>query len=93
MPPGRGNLRYRRKRHIATFSARDKATGKESKITIKANSGLAEDEIKRMVKDAEAHAADDKKVLELVSARNQLDTLIHSVKKDVKRSRRQTGGG
>ena len=69
---------------ILHVSAKDKATGKENKITIKANSGLAEDEIKRMVQDAEAHAADDKKLLELVTARNQLDNLIHSVKKMLK---------
>jgi molecular chaperone DnaK len=69
---------------ILHVSARDKATGKENKITIKASSGLTEDEIQRMVKDAEAHAADDKKALELVGARNQLDNLIHSVKKTVK---------
>ena len=69
---------------ILHVSAKDKATGKESKITIKANSGLAEDEIQRMVKDAEAHAADDKKLLELVTARNQLDNLIHSVTKMLK---------
>ncbi|HVK53427.1 MAG TPA: Hsp70 family protein, partial [Burkholderiales bacterium] len=69
---------------ILHVSARDKGTGKESKITIKANSGLAEEEIQRMVKDAEAHAADDKKALELVNSRNQLDNLIHSVKKMLK---------
>jgi molecular chaperone DnaK len=68
---------------ILHVSAKDKATGKENKITIKANTGLSEDEIKRMVKDAEAHAEDDKKVLELVTARNQLDALIHSVKKSL----------
>jgi molecular chaperone DnaK len=69
---------------ILHVSARDKATGKESKITIKANSGLSEAEIQQMVKDAEAHAAEDKKALELIGARNQLDNLIHSVKKTVK---------
>ena len=68
---------------ILHVSARDKATGKENKITIKANSGLTEEEIKKMVKDAEAHAADDKKALELVTARNQLDAMIHSVKKSL----------
>ena len=65
-------------------SAKDKATGKESKITIKANSGLTEDEIKRMVRDAEEHAEDDKKSLALVNARNNLEALIHSVEKLVK---------
>jgi molecular chaperone DnaK len=68
---------------ILHVSAKDKATNKENKITIKANSGLSEDEIQRMVKDAEAHADDDKKQLELVTARNQLDTLVHSVKKSL----------
>ena len=68
---------------ILHVSAKDKATGKENKITIKANSGLKEDEIQRMVKDAEAHADDDKKTIELVTARNQADALIHSVKKSL----------
>jgi len=54
---------------ILHVSAKDKATGKENKITIKANSGLSEGEIQRMVKDAEAHAADDKKQMEVVTAR------------------------
>jgi len=65
-------------------SAKDKATGKEQKIVIKASSGLNEDEIKRMVRDAEAHAADDKKFRELVETRNKADGLIHSVEKTVK---------
>jgi molecular chaperone DnaK len=69
---------------ILHVSAKDKATGKENKITIKASSGLNEAEIQRMVKDAEANAAEDKKQLELVTARNQLDSLVHSVKKSVK---------
>jgi len=64
-------------------SARDKATGKENKITIKANSGLSEDEIQRMVKDAESHAAEDRKLMEAVQARNSLDALVHSVNKSV----------
>lgn len=68
---------------IMHVSARDKATGKENKITIKANSGLNEEEIQRMVKDAEAHADEDKKALELVTARNQGDTLVHTVKKSL----------
>ena len=68
---------------ILHVSARDKATGKENKITIKANSGLSEDEIQRMVKDAEAHAADDRKLMETVQARNQLDALVHSVQKSL----------
>src|SRR5712692_254635 len=69
---------------ILHVSAKDKATGKENKITIKANSGLNETEIQRMVKDAEAHAAEDKKQLETVTARNQLDSLVHSVRKSLK---------
>jgi molecular chaperone DnaK len=69
---------------ILHVSAKDKATGKENKIKIQASSGLTEAEIDRMVKDAEANAAEDKKVLELVTARNQLDALIHSVQKSLK---------
>ncbi len=69
---------------ILHVSAKDKATGKENKITIKASSGLNEAEIQRMVKDAEAHAVEDKKQLEVVTARNQLDSLVHSVSKSVK---------
>jgi molecular chaperone DnaK len=68
---------------ILHVSAKDKATGKENKITIKANSGLSEDEVKRMVKDAEINAAEDKKKLEIVTSRNQLDSLIHSVRKSL----------
>jgi len=68
---------------ILHVSAKDKATGKENKITIKANSGLTEDEIKRMVRDAEAHAAEDRKLHELVNARNQADALVHTVKKSL----------
>jgi molecular chaperone DnaK len=64
-------------------SAKDKATGKENKIKIQASSGLSDDEIQRMVKDAEAHAEDDKKAVELVTARNQCDALVHSVKKSL----------
>ena len=68
---------------ILHVSAKDKATSKEAKIKIQANSGLAEEEIKRMVKDAEMHADEDRKALELVNARNQLEALVHSVKKSV----------
>jgi molecular chaperone DnaK len=68
---------------ILHVSAKDKATGKENKITIKANSGLSESEIQKMVKDAEANAADDHKRRELVEARNQADALVHSVKKSL----------
>ena len=69
---------------ILNVSAKDKATGKEQKITIKASSGLSDDEIEKMVKDAEAHAADDKKFHELVTARNQADNLIHATEKSLK---------
>jgi len=68
---------------ILHVTAKDKATGKENKITIKANSGLNEDEIQRMVKDAEAHAEEDRKLMETVQARNGLDALVHSVKKSL----------
>ncbi|MBK7352330.1 MAG: molecular chaperone DnaK [Nitrosomonas sp.] len=68
---------------ILHVSAKDKATGKENKIKIQASSGLSEDEIKRMVKDAETHAEDDKKALELGNSRNQCDAMIHSVRKSL----------
>ena len=68
---------------ILHVSAKDKGTGKENKITIKANSGLSEDEIQQMVKDAEINAAEDKKKVELVQARNQADAMAHSVKKSL----------
>ncbi len=68
---------------ILHVSAKDKGTGKENKITIKANSGLSEEEIQKMVKDAELNAAEDKKKLELVQAKNQADALVHSVRKSV----------
>ncbi len=69
---------------ILHVSAKDKGTGKEQKIVIKASSGLNEDEIKRMVKDAEAHAAEDKKFRELVESRNRADALAHQVEKSLK---------
>ena len=69
---------------ILHVSAKDKATGKENKIKIQASSGLSEAEINKMVQDAEVHAEDDRKALELVSARNQLDSLIHSTHKSMK---------
>jgi molecular chaperone DnaK len=69
---------------ILHVSAKDKATGKEANITIKASSGLSEEEIQRMVADAEAHADEDKKAMELVTSRNQLDGLIHSTNKSMK---------
>lgn len=68
---------------ILHVSAKDKATGKENKIKIQASSGLSEDEIQKMVKDAETHAEEDKKALELVNSRNQCDAMIHSVKKSL----------
>jgi molecular chaperone DnaK len=69
---------------ILNVSAKDKATNKEQKIVIKASSGLSEDEIKRMVKDAESHAEDDRKFRELVESRNKADALIHSTEKALK---------
>ncbi|MHB1352846.1 MAG: molecular chaperone DnaK [Thiobacillus sp.] len=68
---------------ILHVSAKDKATGKENKIRIQASSGLSEEEIQRMVKDAEANAAEDHKAFELASARNAADAMIHSVKKSL----------
>jgi molecular chaperone DnaK len=66
---------------ILHVGAKDKATGKENKITIKANSGLTEEEIQRMVRDAEANAAEDKRLKELAEAHNQGDALVHSTRK------------
>ncbi|WP_275699858.1 molecular chaperone DnaK [Ramlibacter paludis] len=68
---------------ILHVGAKDKGTGKENKITIKANSGLTEEEIQKMVRDAEQNAADDKKKLELVQARNQGEAMVHSVRKSL----------
>ncbi|MDT3708420.1 MAG: molecular chaperone DnaK [Thiobacillus sp.] len=68
---------------ILHVSAKDKATGKENKIRIQASSGLSEEEIQRMVKDAEANAAEDHKAFELATARNAADAMIHSVKKSL----------
>jgi molecular chaperone DnaK len=69
---------------ILHVSAKDKATGKEQSIQIRASSGLSEDEIQRMVKDAEAHAAEDRKFHELVEARNRADGMIHATQKSLK---------
>ena len=66
---------------ILNVSAKDKATGKEQSIVIKASSGLSDEEIDKMVKDAEAHSADDKKFEVLITARNTADGLIHATKK------------
>jgi len=68
---------------ILHVSAKDKATGKEQSITIKASSGLSDEEIERMVKDAEAHAEEDKQFHELVAARNQADSMIHATRKSM----------
>jgi molecular chaperone DnaK len=69
---------------ILNVSAKDKATGKEQKIVIKASSGLNEDEIKRMVRDAESHAEEDRKFRELVESRNKADALLHQTEKALK---------
>ena len=68
---------------ILHVSAKDKATGKENKIKIQASSGLSEDEVQRMVRDAELHAEEDRKAHELAEARNQCDAMIHTVKKSL----------
>jgi molecular chaperone DnaK len=68
---------------ILHVSAKDKATGKAQSIVIKASSGLSEEEVKKMVKDAEAHAAEDRKFHELVTARNQGDNMVHAVTKSL----------
>ena len=68
---------------ILHVNAKDKGTGKENKITIKANSGLSEAEIQQMVKDAELNAAEDKRKLDLVQARNSADAMMHSVRKSL----------
>jgi len=68
---------------ILHVSAKDMATGKENKITIKANSGLSEEEVKRMEEEAARYADEDRKLRELVDARNQADSMIHSVKKSL----------
>jgi len=69
---------------IMHVSAKDKATGKENKIVIKSSSGLSDDEIEKMIRDAEEHAAEDHKARELVDARNQGDAMLHSVRKSLK---------
>ncbi len=68
---------------ILHVGAKDKASGKESKITIKANSGISEEEIQKMVKDAELNASEDKRKLELVQAKNQGEAMVHSVRKSL----------
>jgi molecular chaperone DnaK len=69
---------------ILNVSAKDKATGKEQKIVIKASSGLSDDEVEKMIKDAEAHADEDRKTRELVEVRNQADAMIHATEKSLK---------
>jgi molecular chaperone DnaK len=69
---------------ILNVSAKDKATGKEQSIVIKASSGLSDDEVEQMIKDAEAHAGEDKKLRELVDARNAADGMIHATEKSIK---------
>ncbi|HWY26055.1 MAG TPA: molecular chaperone DnaK [Nevskia sp.] len=69
---------------ILNVSAKDKATGKSQSIVVKANSGLTDEEIKRMVKDAEAHADEDRKFNELITARNQGEQIVHQVEKSLK---------
>jgi molecular chaperone DnaK len=69
---------------ILNVSAKDKATAKEQKIVIKASSGLTDEEIKRMVRDAEAHAEEDKKFRELAETRNRADALLHATEKALK---------
>ena len=76
---------------ILHVHAKDKGTGKENKITIKANSGLSEDEIQKMVKDAELNAAEDHKKLELVQARNHAEAMTHSVKKSLAEHGKELG--
>ena len=68
---------------ILNVSAKDKATGKEQSIVIKASSGLSDDEVDRMIKDAEAHAEEDRKFNELAQARNQADNMIHAIRKSM----------
>ena len=69
---------------ILNVSAKDNATGKDAKITITSSSGLSKDEVERMAKDAEAHAAEDKEAKEKIEARNQLDSLVYNVEKMLK---------
>jgi molecular chaperone DnaK len=76
---------------ILNVSAKDKATGKEQSIVIRASSGLSDDEIARMVKDAEAHADEDRRFRELVDVRNQADGLVHTTKKSLSELGEQIG--
>lgn len=76
---------------ILNVSAKDKATGKKQSIVIKASSGLSDSEVERMIKDAEAHAEEDRKLAELVGTRNHADSLIHATEKSVKELGDQVG--
>ncbi len=76
---------------ILNVSAKDKATGKKQSIVIKASSGLSDDEVQRMIKDAEAHADEDRKLTELVHARNHADGMIHATEKSLKELGDQVG--
>ncbi len=76
---------------ILNVSAKDKATGKKQSIVIKASSGLSDDEVERMIKDAEAHADEDRKLTELVHARNHADGMIHATEKSLKELADQVG--
>ncbi|MDP3590158.1 MAG: Hsp70 family protein, partial [Methylobacter sp.] len=76
---------------ILNVSAKDKATGKKQSIVIKASSGLSDDEVERMIKDAEAHADEDRKLTQLVSARNHADGMIHATEKSLKELGDQVG--
>jgi molecular chaperone DnaK len=78
---------------IMHVTAKEKTTGKEQKIVIKASSGLSEDEIKRMVSDAEAHAEEDKKVRELVESRNRAEQAVHAIEKSLKDLGDKVDGG
>ena len=78
---------------IVNVSAKDKGTGKEQQIRIQASGGLSEADIQRMVKDAEAHAREDKKKRELIEARNQADSLIHATEKNLKEHGDKAGAG
>jgi molecular chaperone DnaK len=76
---------------ILNVSAKDKATGKKQSIVIKASSGLSDEEVERMIKDAEAHADEDRKLTQLISARNQADGMIHATEKSLKELGDQIG--
>ena len=78
---------------ILHVTAKDKATGKEQKIQITASSGLSDDEVQRMVSDAESHAEEDKKFHELVAARNQADNMLHATKKSMEELGEKLDGG